>query len=420
MRLIVQGRLPLSGTYTPSGSSNEAMALIVAALLGQQPTTLHNVPDTAVLRLMSDLVGNMGATQHWQDRTLRLDPATLGPKIASRQHPERSMASILMLAPMLAQREQALFSWNEPLGRLHTHLTALRDLGIRIDIEDHTLHLSASRWDKREVVLMETSVTATALVCMLAAAMGKETRVWNAASEPHLRALQHMLIQMGARIDGVGSNLLHIYGAPDGLTGAECRIQPDHIEAASIALIAALQPGYVTIDPVNAADLQIILKVYERLGIRLAMEENRLHIPPQGDLMISRRDEDVDVAIDTAPWPGFPSDLVAMATVAATQAHGTTLIHEKLFNNRLLFTDKLKAMGAQIVLADPHRAVVIGPTPLRAEYIDTPDVRIGLALLGAALVAEGQAVIDRAELIEHNFAGVIDKLRALGASIEVT
>jgi UDP-N-acetylglucosamine 1-carboxyvinyltransferase len=170
---------------------------------------------------------------------------------------------------------------------------------------------------------------------------------------------------------------------------------------------------------VNPEDLRIINKVYERLGINMIFEDDMLHIPDLGPLRISGREEDVDVAIDTAPWPGFPSDLVAITTVAATQANGTTLIHEKLYNDRLLFVDKLKAMGAQIILADPHRAVVIGPTPLRAEYLDTPDVRLGLALLGAALIAEGEAIIDRAEEIERNFEGVIQKLVKLGAKIEV-
>jgi UDP-N-acetylglucosamine 1-carboxyvinyltransferase len=420
LRLTVQGRPTLKGTYTPSGSSNEAISLIVAALLGSETTLLQGVPGSAVVRMMAELAGELGAAPEWQGSELRLNPSRMGSRFANEQVQERSMAAVLMLAPILAHREHAQFTWTEPLGRLHTHLAALRDLGVKIDIDGQTLSFHAHRWEKREIVLIETSVTATALVCMMAAVMGEETRLWNAASEPHLRALQEILVQMGARIDGIGSNLLHIYGCADGLKGATQAIQPDHIEAASIALLSALRPGYVTIDPVNARDLQIISRVYERLGINLIFEDNRLHVPEQGDLIISRREEDVDVAIDTAPWPGFPSDLLAMVAVAATQTYGTTLLHEKLFNNRLLFVDKLKGMGAQIVLADPHRAVVIGPTPLRGEYIDTPDVRIGLALLGAALAAEGSSVIDRAELIERNFEGVIQKLVSLGADIQIS
>lgn len=419
MRLHIHGGAPLKGFYHASGNSNEAIVLMAASLLTSQPCQLSNVPATQAVRWMTELAEELGSTVTVDDHQLTITTPRLAPRPIKNDYASRPVASILLLAPLLAQRGHATLEWPDSLGRLHTHLTALRDLGIRIDVQGNLLTFNAQPWKRTELVLVETSVTATALICMLAAVLGEETVLYNAASEPHLRTLQEFLVKMGVQIEGIGSNLLTIRGKADGLAGAKHTISPSYIEIASVAAIAAITAGHVTIENVPRHDLQIIQKVYERLGLHLIFEESRLHIPDDQSLVISRRDEDVDVAIDSAPWPGFPSDLLPMATVLATQANGTTLIHEKLFSNRLLFVDKLKAMGAQIVLADPHRAVVIGRTRLRAEYVDTPDVRIGLALVGAAICANGQTTIDRAEIIERNFEGVIPKLIALGAQITV-
>jgi UDP-N-acetylglucosamine 1-carboxyvinyltransferase len=261
-------------------------------------------------------------------------------------------------------------------------------------------------------------VTATAIVMMLAACLGQETIIRNAASEPHIQELANLLERMGAQVQGMASNVLHIFGKPE-LHGAEVRIGPDHIETASIAALAALSGGRVQIDGTRRADLLLIDKIYQRLGIRLDLDEEAVFIPRHDQLAVSNREEDVDSSIETAPWPGFPSDLVATATVVASQARGTSLIHEKLFNNRLLFVDKLNAMGAQIVLCDPHRAIVVGPSPLLPIYMDSPDVRTGLGMIGAALIADGETVIDNAQVIAESFDGVFEKLQALGAGISV-
>jgi UDP-N-acetylglucosamine 1-carboxyvinyltransferase len=418
LRLVVQGRAPLKGLYHPSGNSNEAIALMVASLLSAEPSTLLGVPRTDAVRWMVSLAEDLGAACDWQEEGLRLHIPRMAARYIHSENVQGLVASILLLAPVLARREHAILEWQESLGRLHTHLTALRDLGIKVDVDGQTLTLTAHRWESQRIVLTETSVTATALICMLAATLGKETTIYNAASEPHLRSLQQFLVKMGAQIEGIGSNLLVIRGT-ESLGGVTQTILPNHIEIASIAALAAITPGHIVIDSVIPDDLVIINKTYERLGITVILQDTNLYLPNNKPLMISRRLEDVDVEIETAPWPGFPSDLVAIATVVATQANGTTLIHEKLFDNRLLFVDKLKAMGAQIVLADPHRAVVIGPTSLRGEYLDSPDVRIGLALLAAALCAEGETVIDRAEVIDRNFEGVIQKLITLGAAINI-
>lgn len=418
MRLLVQGRVPLKGQYQPSGNSNEAVALLAASLLSSEEIILTRVPNTSAVRQMLEVAQDLGTTYVWEGEHIRLNTPKLALRQISSVHSSRAIGAVLYLAAILARRDHAVLEWTEPLNRLYTHLTAMRDLGLRVDIEGQMIKLAAHRWEHQEIVLMESSVTATVLVCMLAAALGQETVIYNAASEPHVRSLQHMLVKMGAQIDGIGSNLLKIRGV-ENLNGTSHTVQPDHIEVASVAAICGITPGHVQIQPVILSDLHMIRRVYERLGMTLMVEGESLHVYEQNGAVVSSPRNDVEVEVDTAPWPGFPSDLVAIATVLATQAKGTTLIHEKLYSNRLLFIDKLKSMGAQIVLCDPHRAVVIGPCTLRGEYMDTPDIRIGLGLLGAAMCADGQSVIDRAELFGRNFENVIGKLRGLGAEIEV-
>jgi UDP-N-acetylglucosamine 1-carboxyvinyltransferase len=227
-----------------------------------------------------------------------------------------------------------------------------------------------------------------------------------------------MLEQMGAHIEGIGSNLLRVLSPPQ-FEGAEVTIGPNHIEAASIAAMGALSGGRIQIDGTRLEDMRMIGKIYHRLGLQLDLDDSSIFVPKHPQLAVLNREEDVDSSIETSIWPGFPSDLVAVATVTATQARGTSLIHEKLFNNRLLFVDRLKAMGAQIVLCDPHRAIVVGPSPLFGVYMASPDVRAGLGMLCAALIAKGVSTIDNAEALEHTFGGVLHNLQALGAQIEI-
>ncbi|MBZ0286280.1 MAG: UDP-N-acetylglucosamine 1-carboxyvinyltransferase, partial [Anaerolineae bacterium] len=306
-----------------------------------------------------------------------------------------------------------------PLSRIRTHIDALRDLGIDVVTMQGAVECRATPWEFKEIILSQASVTATALVLMLAVCQGVETIVHNAACEPHITSLVDMLEAMGAHIEGIGSNVLRLIAPPQGPEGADVTIGPDHIEAGSVAAIGALCSGRVQIEGTRIEDMRMIAKVYQRLGIQLDLDGTAIFVPKHDTLTLSSREEDVDLALDTAIWPGFPSDLVAIATVVATQARGTCLIHEKLFSNRLLFVDRLKAMGAQIVLCDPHRAIVVGATPLYAVYMDTPDVRTGMGMLGAALVARGTSVIDNAQAIERTFAGSLQKLQALGARITI-
>jgi UDP-N-acetylglucosamine 1-carboxyvinyltransferase len=418
MRIRVEGCHPLNGQYQPSGNANAAIAIIAASLLTDQPMTLRSVPRTTNTQAMLDVAKRLGATVNWIDnQTVTIRAEHIGQRVLTTAETD-SVGVILYLAPLLIRRQHVRLEVDFSLNRIRTHLEALRDLGIDVVTMNGAIECKVSRWECKDILLSQTSVTATAIAMMLAACLGKETTIRNAASEPHIQELANVLNAMGASIEGIGSNMLCILGA-DELGGAEAPIGPDHIEAASIAAITAMSGGRVQIRGIRLADLRMIAKIYRGLGIQLDMDESILFVPKHEMLTISNREEDVDSSLESAPWPGFPSDLIAIATVVATQARGTSLIHEKLFNNRLLFVDKLKAMGAQIVLCDPHRAIVVGPTPLNGVYMDTPDVRTGLGMVGAALIAHGESIIDNAQAVERTFEGVLGKLQALGAHITI-
>jgi UDP-N-acetylglucosamine 1-carboxyvinyltransferase len=424
MRICVEGRRPISGIYKPSGNPNAAQALLAAALLTDAPVTLRNVPDTSSTRAMIDTARRLGATIEAAEdgaapaETVVIQSSQLTRRVLTQSETDISTGAILFVPPLLIRRQHVRLELDFPLNRIRTHLEALRDLGVDVVTSSGAVEFKAATWDKGQVILTQASVTATAMAMMLASRLGRETVIYNAACEPHVQALAHTLAQMGAHVEGIGSNRLCVYGASE-LKGADITIAPDHIEAASVAAIGALCGGRVQIEGVGRDDLGIIDKIYKRMGIEMDFDDTTWFIAKQDMLYLSNREEDVDSSIETAPWPGFPSDLVAVATVIATQARGTSLIHEKLFNNRLLFVDKLKAMGAQVVLCDPHRAIVVGHTPLHGIYIDSPDVRAGLGLLAAALAADGQSIIDNAQVIENSFANIFDKLRTMNAGIEV-
>lgn len=419
MRIYVQGGQPLNGTYRPAGNPNAAMALIAAALLTDEPVTLYNVPTTTSTAAMIALAERLGAAvAQEKNGGLCIRAEHLTGRVLTEEDTATTIGAILFLAPLLVRRQHVRVEFDFPLNRIRTHLEALRDLGQDVVTVNGAVECRAAEWGYRDIILAQASVTATALVMMLAAALGKETIVHNAACEPHIRELALLLEHMGAHIEGIGSNLLRIL-SPAKLTGAEAEIGCNHIEAASVAALAALTSGRVQVEGIRSSDMRMIERVYQRFGIQLDMDETTIFVPKHRQLVASNREEDIDASIETAIWPGFPSDLVAIATVIATQTRGTSLIHEKLFNNRLLFVDRLKAMGAQIVLCDPHRAIVVGPTPLYGVYMDSPDVRAGLGMVAAALVASGTSVIDNAQALEHTFGGVIPRLQALGARIEV-
>lgn len=419
MRIRVEGRKPLNGSYRPAGNTNAAMALLAGALMTDKPVTLHNVPHTLNMLAMLAVAEKLGAKLSWSDETtLIVQAEQITRRTLTLAETGGLVGMMLYLPPILTRRQHIRVEIDFPLNRIRTHLEALQDLGIPVVTTPGAIECKLATWDKREIILPQTSVTATNMVMMLATSLGKETIIHNAACEPHVQELANLLCEMGAHIEGIGSNVLRIIAPPE-LSGGAATIGPDHIEAASVAAITALSGGRVQIDGTRRNDMQMIIKTYKQLGIQLDVDEGFLYVPKHDSISLSSREEDVDLSVETSPWPAYPSDLSAIATLIATQAQGTVLIHEKLFNNRLLFVDKLKAMGGQIVLCDPHRAIVVGPTPLYGIYMDTPDVRAGLGMLGAALVAQGESVIDNAQVIERTFAGVLGKLKALGAQIEI-
>ena len=422
MQIRVQGGIPLTGSYTPSGSTNAAAACLAAALLTPQPVTLDNLPQTTIVRTLVDLAVWLGAARAGGTAGAPLELITdnITQRRLTPEHTGGLIGGILFAAPILVRRGYVHIGLDFPLSRLHTHLEALRDLGQAVSISAGGIEINAMKWEYKEILLSQASVTATGLVMMLAACLGRETVIRNAACEPHIQTLAHFLVGMGARIDGAGSNVLTVVGVPT-LTGAHVTLPPDHIEAASAIAMIALSGGRGTVTGIAPHDLRMISRVYQRLGLTLNLNLSRREVvvlsEPDGVPVI--HEEDADAAIESAPWPGFPSDLLPMATVIATQMRATTLIHERMYANRLLFVDKLKGMGAQIVLCDPHRAIVVGKTPLQRTYLDTPDARAGLAMLAAALIADGETVIDNAESLTNSFDGVFDKLRAMGAKITV-
>jgi UDP-N-acetylglucosamine 1-carboxyvinyltransferase len=419
MRIRVEGKHPLNGNYHAAGNTNTAMALLAAALLTNKPVTLRKMPSTLNLQAMLTVAEKLGAKLTWPDlETVIIHAEQISKRVLTLEDTNGLVGMMLFLPAMLIRRQHIRIEIDFPLNRIRTHLEALRDLGIDVITTSGAIECRSATWDRKEIILVQTSVTATAIAMMLATRLGQETIIHNAASEPHVQELARLLCEMGAHIEGIGSNVLRIL-APLELEGTEATINTDHIEAASIAAIAAMCGGRIQIESIRRADMQMIVKTYRQIGINLDSDETVIYVPRHETLTISSHEEDVDLAIESSPWPAFPSDLTAIATLITTQARGSILIHEKMFNNRLLFVDKLKAMGAQIVLCDPHRAIVIGPTPLHSIYMDTPDVRAGLGMLGAALVAEGTSVIDNAQVIERTFAGVLGKLQTLGAKITI-
>jgi UDP-N-acetylglucosamine 1-carboxyvinyltransferase len=419
MRIRVTGKHPLNGTYIPSGNTNAAMAMLAAALLTDKPVKLSNIPHTVNMQAMLAIAKDLGANLDWHDEeTVTVQTEQICKRVLTQADTNGLVGMMLFLPPMLVRRQHIRIEFDFPLNRIRTHLEALRDLGQDVSTTSGAIECRAARWDRKEIILTQTSVTATAIVMMLAVRLGKETIIHNAACEPHVQALASFLCEMGAHIEGIGSNVLRIISPPE-LGEAEATVGSDHIEAASVAAISALCGGRVQIEGIRRGDMQMIIKTYRQLGIQLDTDETVMFVPKHESLTLSSREEDVDLTIETSPWPAFPSDLTGIATVVVTQARGTVMIHEKLFNNRLLFVDKLKAMGAQIVLADPHRAIVMGATSLHGIYMDTPDVRAGLGMLGAALVANGDSVIDNAQVLERQFAGVLKKLQGLGAQIVI-
>jgi UDP-N-acetylglucosamine 1-carboxyvinyltransferase len=421
-RFVIQGGYPLGGDVIPSGNKNEALPLLAAALLASGPVVIENVPRIRDVTTLIELVRALGVSVDWsEEHSVTIDASGLRESRPDSDLAAEIRASFLLAAPLLARTGLAVLPrpGGDKIGRrrLDTHLLALRELGARINLDDAYYRLElAGRFRGAEVFLDEASVTGTETAVMAAAMADGTTRLLNAASEPHVQGLCHALNAMGARIRGIGSNVLEIDGVRE-LRPARHRVGPDHIEIGSFVAVAAMTGGALRVREVAPDHLRMIRLVFARLGVETHIDGQSLQVPASQKRTIVS-DVDGGIAkVDDAPWPGFPADLTPLALVLATQCEGTVLIHEKLFESRLFFVDSLIAMGARILLSDPHRALVIGPSRLHGATIVSPDIRAGMALIAAALAAQGRSVIRNVQQVDRGYERIDERLTALGARI---
>lgn len=416
----IRGGTRLQGTIRVKGNKNSALPCITACLLTKEPVILRDIPEIQDVRVLLEIVSELGAkVQRKKHGCYEIHSAN----IDSAQIPEelgRSVrASVLFAGPLLARLGEVVLPppGGDVIGRrrLDTHFHALKELGARLKMNDN-FSLVVKRLKGASIFMDEASVTATENAIMAAVLAKGETVISNAASEPHVQDLCRMLISMGASINGVGSNILYIEGV-ESLHGTEFTIGPDHMETGSFIGLAAVTGSELTIDNICEDHLRMMKITFGRLGIRWETDGNTLHISGDQKLEVVPDIGGAIPKIDDAPWPGFPADLTSIMTVVATQVKGTVLIHEKLFESRMFFVDKLIEMGAGIILCDPHRAVVSGPSRLRGSYLVSPDVRAGMAMVIAALCAEGASTIDNVYQIERGYENLVDRLKELGADM---
>ena len=418
----IEGGNELNGVFTPAGNKNAALPILAATLLAREPVRIENVPRITDVETLLDLLRSLGVEGGWTaPGVLELDAAGVSPEASpDAELAGRIRGSVLLAGPMLARLGtcQLPHPGGDFIGRrrLDTHMLALRALGATVDVGDryflHAPHLRGT-----SIFLDEPSVTGTENAVLAAATAMGTTELRNAATEPHVQDLCRFLVALGARIDGIGTSRLVIEGVED-LGGGTFRIGPDHIEIGSLIGLTAATGSTLGIAGVDAAHFDPLRVGFQRLGLEFAWRDDQLVVRGGGELEIQPDLGGQIPKIDDGPWPAFPADLISIALVAATQCRGTVLIHEKMFESRMFFVDKVIAMGARIVLCDPHRAVVVGPSPLRAATLESPDIRAGMALLIAALAADGTSRVHNIGQIERGYERIHERLASLGARIE--
>ena len=418
---LIEGGRPLAGRVRAAGNKNAALPILAACLLTPEPVTLENVPRISDVETMLELMDALGVDVDWiGPNEVRVHAAEIRTHELDEELSRRIRTSLLLAGPLLARCGRATVPppGGDVIGRrrIDTHLHALTALGATIEV-GRRYEMVADRLAGTFILLDEASVTATENTIMAAVTAPGETVIYNAACEPHVQDLCRFLVSLGARIDGIGTNRLRIEGVSQ-LRGAGYRIAPDHIEVASFIGLGAVTEGEIVIDDIVPDDLVPIRGAFERLGVRMEVEGTSVRVP-DGQALEIRDDVGGQVPkIEDGPWPLFPADLTSIALIVATQARGTILIFEKMFESRLFFVDKLVGMGARIILCDPHRAVVSGPARLYAQRMESPDIRAGWAMLIAALCAQGTSTIGNVAQIVRGYERIIDRLRALGAQIE--
>ena len=417
---LIEGGYPISGTIKASGNKNAALPCIAAAILTDEPVILKNIPDIEDVQVMVEVYRALGGEAAAAGpNTWRLKMGNISSSEIPLEQSRKIRASILFAGPLLARTGRVVMPppGGDVIGRrrLDTHFLALTELGAQVRIND-TFIFSAAGLKGADIFLDEASVTATENAIMAAVLAKGETILTNAASEPHVQDLCRMLCAMGAIIEGIGSNIIKIRGV-EKLSGCEFEIGADYMEVGSFIGLAAATRGELTIKGIMPRDIRPAKIAFGKLGITWDHEGSTLHVPSNQAMEVNTDLGGMIPKIDDAPWPGFPPDLTSIVTVVATQVKGTVLIHEKMFESRMFFVDKLIAMGARIVLCDPHRAVVSGPTRLTGSELQSPDVRAGMAMVIAAMCAEGKSLINNVYQIERGYEHLTARLSSLGGKI---
>jgi len=421
-KFVIQGGEAIRGRVRPNGNKNEALPCLAATLLTDEPVVLNNVPRIKDVAVMLEIIEELGGTYEWEgEHRVRVRTEDVEETTLDRDLCTRIRSSILFAGSMLARSGGCTLPppGGDVIGRrrVDTHFLALRELGASVDVHDGGYTFEADELVGKNIFMDEASVTATENALMAAAVAKGNTRLQNAACEPHVQGLCRMLEGMGARIEGIGTNILEVEGTK-GLWGCEHTIGPDYLEIGSFAGLSAITPGDLVIEEVVPEDLRMIRLVFEKIGIETTLEGDELRVPGDQHLEIQDDLHGEIPTIDDAPWPAFPTDMMSIAITVATQSEGTVLFFEKMFEGRMFFVDSLISMGARIVFCDPHRVVVVGPSQLYGSTLESPDIRAGMALLIAALAADGESTIYNVGQIDRGYERIDEKLRDLGAEIE--
>jgi UDP-N-acetylglucosamine 1-carboxyvinyltransferase len=422
-KFVIQGGVPLSGEITAAGNKNAALPILAACLLTEEELLLDNVPRIRDTEAQLTLLERLGVEVDWvADNSLRLCAGSVSDVTVDEEMASKIRASFLLAGPLLARFEEARMPppGGDFIGRrrLDAHLDAFRELGARVG-GDRWIEISAPPDGLKacRIFMDEPSVMGTENALMAAALTPGPTTIKNAACEPHVQDLARLLTKMGAEVEGIGSNMMTVHGR-ESLSGTKHSVTPDHIEVASFMALAAATGGELRIRGADPEDLVTVRRAFRRLGLQSMVEGSDVLVPPEQNLRVQDDIGDAIPKIEDGPWPAFPADLTSIALALATQAEGTVLIFEKMFENRLFFVDKLVAMGARITLCDPHRAIVSGPSRLHGERLESPDIRAGMAMLIAALAADGVSEIGNIRQIDRGYERIDERLRRLGAHIE--
>jgi UDP-N-acetylglucosamine 1-carboxyvinyltransferase len=410
--MFVTGGKALEGKISVSGNKNAALKLIPAALVGNMPSTFTNVPDISDVAVMCELIEKLGAKVERKDHTLTIDPRTLTSFDPDPDLSSKFRASVVLAAPLLTKFGKAIVTppGGDQIGErlLDTHFKLMAELGVTIERKDGRFFLDWKERKTADIFLDETSVTATEMGLMMASTLPGKTKIDDAACEPHVADLAEFLGKLGAKVKGAGTSSIEIEGGK--LTGAEHEVSPDHIEAGTFAIAAAITKGKVEVEGFNPEKYQMILHYLSDMGVNYKINKNSLTVLPS-NLEAKRR------KFQTRPWPGFPTDLMSPFIVLATQTKGTVLCHDWMYEWRMFFVDDLISMGANIFIADPHRVIVSGPTPLMSDRLFCKDIRAGVSVVLAALAAQGRSEIENVEVVARGYENIEARLKGLGAEI---